>query len=161
MAGLGKRTGWFLLHVTRHVKPLCELIHRLQGHTKINAFNWSKVRKLSFKRKRFLIKLRPDLNVCHMAIALSMIHDSYPCKYHQCLKPSTLSFHWCVLHLYESPLQQSSYQDTLEFLMSSRDCCKVFWKICVEYHAFFRLFEEPKPKPKPVLFTRGSSFRFR
>ncbi|KAL0963878.1 hypothetical protein UPYG_G00314750 [Umbra pygmaea] len=88
-----------------------------QGHTKINAFNWSRVRKLSFKRKRFLIKLRPDLN-------------------------------------------QSSYQDTLEFLMSSRDCCKVFWKICVEYHAFFRLFEEPKPKPKPVLFTRGSSFRF-
>lgn len=35
----------------------------LQGHTRINAFNWSKVRKLSFKRKRFLIKLRPDLNV--------------------------------------------------------------------------------------------------
>ncbi|XP_015218975.1 FERM, ARHGEF and pleckstrin domain-containing protein 1 isoform X2 [Lepisosteus oculatus] len=87
-----------------------------QGHTKINAFNWSKVRKLSFKRKRFLIKLRPDLN--------------------------------------------STYQDTLEFLMASRDCCKVFWKICVEYHAFFRLFEEPKPKPKPVLFSRGSSFRF-
>uniref|UniRef100_A0A673C584 FERM, ARHGEF and pleckstrin domain-containing protein 1 n=1 Tax=Sphaeramia orbicularis TaxID=375764 RepID=A0A673C584_9TELE len=87
-----------------------------QGHTKINAFNWAKVRKLSFKRKRFLIKLRPDLN--------------------------------------------SSYQDTLEFLMASRDCCKVFWKICVEYHAFFRLFEEPKPKPKPVLFSRGSSFRF-
>ncbi|KAG7463761.1 hypothetical protein MATL_G00180080 [Megalops atlanticus] len=88
-----------------------------QGHMKINAFNWSKVRKLSFKRKRFLIKLRPDLN-------------------------------------------QSAYQDTLEFLMGSRDCCKVFWKICVEYHAFFRLYEEPKPKPKPVLFTRGSSFRF-
>ncbi|XP_057187076.1 FERM, ARHGEF and pleckstrin domain-containing protein 1 isoform X1 [Triplophysa rosa] len=87
-----------------------------QGHTKINSFNWSKVRKLSFKRKRFLIKLRPDLN--------------------------------------------SNCQDTLEFMMGSRDCCKVFWKICVEYHAFFRLFEEPKPKPKPVLFTRGSSFRF-
>ncbi|KAM9710069.1 FERM, ARHGEF and pleckstrin domain-containing protein 1 [Menidia menidia] len=87
-----------------------------QAHTRINAFNWSKIRKLSFKRKRFLIKLRPDLN--------------------------------------------SSYQDTLEFLMASRDCCKIFWKICVEYHAFFRLFEEPKPKPKPVLFTRGSSFRF-
>uniref|UniRef100_A0A8C7XAJ4 FERM, ARHGEF and pleckstrin domain-containing protein 1 n=1 Tax=Oryzias sinensis TaxID=183150 RepID=A0A8C7XAJ4_9TELE len=87
-----------------------------QRHTRINAFNWSKIRKLSFKRKRFLIKLKPDLN--------------------------------------------SSYQDTLEFLMASRDCCKVFWKICVEHHAFFRLFEEPKPKPKPVLFTRGSYFRF-
>ncbi|XP_027632114.1 FERM, ARHGEF and pleckstrin domain-containing protein 1 isoform X2 [Tupaia chinensis] len=87
-----------------------------QGCTKINAFNWAKVRKLSFKRKRFLIKLRPDAN--------------------------------------------SSYQDTLEFLMASRDFCKSFWKICVEHHAFFRLFEEPKPKPKPVLFSRGSSFRF-
>ncbi|XP_044146546.1 FERM, ARHGEF and pleckstrin domain-containing protein 1-like [Bufo gargarizans] len=85
-----------------------------QGHTKINAFNWAKVRKLSFKRKRFLTKLRPDAN--------------------------------------------SSYQDTLEFMMASRDFCRSFWKICVEYHAFFRLFEEPKPKP--VLFSRGSSFRF-
>lgn len=56
---------------------------------------------------------------------------------------------------------QSSYQDTLEFLMAGRDFCKSFWKICVEHHAFFRLFEEPKPKPKPVLFSRGSSFRFR
>ncbi|XP_009949765.1 PREDICTED: FERM, RhoGEF and pleckstrin domain-containing protein 1-like, partial [Leptosomus discolor] len=54
----------------------------------------------------------------------------------------------------------SSFQDTLEFLMASRDFCKSFWKICVEHHAFFRLFEEPKPKPKPVLFSRGSSFRF-
>uniref|UniRef100_A0A8C4ESG0 FERM, ARHGEF and pleckstrin domain-containing protein 1 n=1 Tax=Dicentrarchus labrax TaxID=13489 RepID=A0A8C4ESG0_DICLA len=87
-----------------------------QGYTKINAFNWSKVRKLSFKRKRFLIKLRADPTNAH--------------------------------------------HDTLEFAMASRDCCKIFWKICVEYHAFFRLFEEPKPKPKPILFTRGSSFRF-
>ncbi|KAM7375252.1 hypothetical protein PAMA_014376 [Pampus argenteus] len=87
-----------------------------QGYTKINAFNWSKIRKLSFKRKRFLIKLRAD--------------------------PS------------------NAHHDTLEFAMASRDCCKIFWKICVEYHAFFRLFEEPKPKPKPILFTRGSSFRF-
>uniref|UniRef100_A0A8C1NE06 FERM, ARHGEF and pleckstrin domain-containing protein 1 n=1 Tax=Cyprinus carpio TaxID=7962 RepID=A0A8C1NE06_CYPCA len=87
-----------------------------QGHNRINNFNWSKIRKLSFKRRRFLIKLRAD--------------------------PSNIN------------------QDTLEFLMASRDCCKMFWKVCVEYHAFFRLFEEPRPKPKPVLFSRGSSFRF-
>uniref|UniRef100_A0A8C9TI78 FERM, ARHGEF and pleckstrin domain-containing protein 2 n=1 Tax=Scleropages formosus TaxID=113540 RepID=A0A8C9TI78_SCLFO len=31
-----------------------------QGNTKINTFNWSKIRKLSFKRKRFLIKLHPE-----------------------------------------------------------------------------------------------------
>uniref|UniRef100_H0WYP8 FERM, ARH/RhoGEF and pleckstrin domain protein 2 n=1 Tax=Otolemur garnettii TaxID=30611 RepID=H0WYP8_OTOGA len=33
-----------------------------QGTTKINTFNWSKVRKLSFKRKRFLIKLHPEVH---------------------------------------------------------------------------------------------------
>ncbi|KAM7106615.1 FERM, ARHGEF and pleckstrin domain-containing protein 2 isoform 4-T6 [Ciconia maguari] len=87
-----------------------------QGNTKINTFNWSKVRKLSFKRKRFLIKLHPE--VC------------------------------------------GPYQDTLEFLLGSRDECKNFWKICVEYHTFFRLLDQPKPKAKAVFFTRGSSFRY-
>ncbi|NXU88862.1 FARP2 protein, partial [Xiphorhynchus elegans] len=91
-----------------------------QGNTKINTFNWSKVRKLSFKRKRFLIKLHPE--VC-------------------------ASF-------------TGPYQDTLEFLLGSRDECKNFWKICVEYHTFFRLFDQPKPKAKAVFFTRGSSFRY-
>ncbi|KAG7228666.1 hypothetical protein INR49_008442 [Caranx melampygus] len=87
-----------------------------QGNTKINTFNWSKIRKLSFKRKRFLIKLHPEVHGPH--------------------------------------------QDTLEFMMSSRDQCKIFWKICVEYHSFFRLFDQPQPKSKAILFTRGSSFRY-
>ncbi|XP_032380975.1 FERM, ARHGEF and pleckstrin domain-containing protein 2 isoform X4 [Etheostoma spectabile] len=87
-----------------------------QGHTKINTFNWSKIRKLSFKRKRFLIKLHPEVHGPH--------------------------------------------QDTLEFMMASRDQCKIFWKICVEYHSFFRLFDQPQPKSKTILFTRGSSFRY-
>ena len=64
-------------------------------------------------------------------------------------------------HICPCVLQQNAHHDTLEFAMASRDCCKIFWKISVEYHAFFRLFEEPKAKPKPILFTRGSSFRFR
>uniref|UniRef100_A0A8C3AC56 FERM, ARHGEF and pleckstrin domain-containing protein 2 n=1 Tax=Cyclopterus lumpus TaxID=8103 RepID=A0A8C3AC56_CYCLU len=85
-----------------------------QGNTKINTFNWSKIRKLSFKRKRFLIKLYPE----------------------------------------------GPHQDTLEFLMASRDQCKIFWKICVEYHSFFRMFDQPQPKTKAILFTRGSSFRY-
>ncbi|XP_056894720.1 FERM, ARHGEF and pleckstrin domain-containing protein 2 isoform X1 [Takifugu flavidus] len=91
-------------------------LHVFQGHTKINTFNWSKMRKLSFKRKRFLIKLHPEVHGPH--------------------------------------------QDTLEFLMASRDQCKIFWKICVEYHSFFRLFDQPQPKTKAILFTRGSSFRY-
>ncbi|XP_053083409.1 FERM, ARHGEF and pleckstrin domain-containing protein 2 isoform X1 [Pangasianodon hypophthalmus] len=87
-----------------------------QGNTKINTFNWSKIRKLSFKRKRFLIKLHPEVHGPH--------------------------------------------QDTLEFLMASRDQCKIFWKSCVEHHAFFRLFDKPEPKAKAILFSRGSSFRY-
>ncbi|XP_025744163.1 FERM, ARHGEF and pleckstrin domain-containing protein 2 isoform X4 [Callorhinus ursinus] len=87
-----------------------------QGTTKINTFNWSRVRKLSFKRKRFLIKLHAEVH--------------------------------------------GPYQDTLEFLLGSRDECKNFWKICVEYHTFFRLFDQPKAKAKAVFFSRGSSFRY-
>uniref|UniRef100_A0A8C3K8S3 FERM, ARHGEF and pleckstrin domain-containing protein 2 n=1 Tax=Calidris pygmaea TaxID=425635 RepID=A0A8C3K8S3_9CHAR len=86
-----------------------------QGNTKINTFNWSKVRKLSFKRKRFLIKLHPE--VC------------------------------------------GPYQDTLEFLLGSRDECKNFWKICVEYHTFFRLFDQPKPKAKAVIVLDALSLK--
>ncbi|KAM5195449.1 FERM domain-containing protein 7 isoform 2-T2 [Hipposideros larvatus] len=88
----------------------------LQGNTKINTFSWAKIRKLSFKRKHFLIKLHANILVL--------------CK------------------------------DTLEFTMASRDACKAFWKTCVEYHAFFRLSEEPKSKPKTLLCSKGSSFRY-
>ncbi|XP_076134955.1 FERM, ARHGEF and pleckstrin domain-containing protein 2 isoform X2 [Alosa pseudoharengus] len=87
-----------------------------QGITKINTFNWSKIRKLSFKRKRFLIKLHPEVHGPH--------------------------------------------QDTLEFLMATRDQCKIFWKNCVEHHSFFRLYDQPQPKAKAILFSRGSSFRY-
>lgn len=56
---------------------------------------------------------------------------------------------------------QALCKDTLEFTMASRDACKAFWKTCVEYHAFFRLSEEPKSKPKALLCSKGSSFRYR
>ncbi|KAJ3600136.1 hypothetical protein NHX12_034086 [Muraenolepis orangiensis] len=87
-----------------------------QGNTKINTFNWSKIRKLSFKRKRFLIKLHPEVHGPH--------------------------------------------QDTLEFLMGSRDQCKIFWKNCVEHHSFFRLLDQPLPPTKAIFLSRGSSFRY-
>ncbi|XP_073791060.1 FERM domain-containing protein 7 isoform X2 [Danio rerio] len=87
-----------------------------QGNTKINTFSWANVRKLSFKRKHFLIKL-------HTTIVAS-------CK------------------------------DTVEFTMANRDVCKAFWKMCVEYHTFFRLSQEPKSKQKSLLYSRGSCFRY-
>ncbi|XP_037378089.1 FERM, ARHGEF and pleckstrin domain-containing protein 2 [Talpa occidentalis] len=87
-----------------------------QNTTKINTFNWARVRKLSFKRRRFLVKLHPEV--------------------------------------------QGPHQDTLEFLLGSRDACKNFWKACVEHHSFFRLCEQPQPRARVVLFSRGSSFRY-
>ncbi|XP_051924543.1 FERM domain-containing protein 7 [Hippocampus zosterae] len=88
-----------------------------QGNAKINTFSWAKIRKLSFKRKHFLIKL------------------------HATVGPSR--------------------KDTLEFCMATRDVCKAFWKTCVEYHAFFRLAEEPRAVRKTTLLsTKGSGFRY-
>ncbi|XP_051561089.1 FERM domain-containing protein 7-like isoform X2 [Myxocyprinus asiaticus] len=87
-----------------------------QGNTKINTFSWAKIRKLSFKRKHFLIKLHTETG--------------------------------------------PSRRDTVEFSMASRDVCKAFWKTCVEYHAFFRLAEEPKSHHKSLLSSKGSSFRY-
>ncbi|XP_036002610.1 FERM domain-containing protein 7 [Fundulus heteroclitus] len=87
-----------------------------QGNTKINTFSWAKIRKLSFKRKHFLIKLYDQVG--------------------------------------------ASCKDTLEFAMASRDVCKSFWKMCVEYHAFFKLAEEPEPIHKTLLSCKGSRFRY-
>lgn len=42
-----------------------------QGNMKINSFSWAKIRKLCFKRRKFLIKLHPEgtvrtgLHNCH------------------------------------------------------------------------------------------------
>ena len=41
-----------------------------QSSTKINTFSWAKVRKLSFKRKKFLIKLHPEGYVSYPSLTL-------------------------------------------------------------------------------------------
>lgn len=62
----------------------CKLfIILIQGNTKINTFNWSKVRKLSFKRKRFLIKLHPEVCVSFATVTplsvLKKLRITYVC----------------------------------------------------------------------------------
>lgn len=41
-----------------------------QNFTKINTFSWAKIRKLSFKRKKFLIKLHPEGYVSFWSLVL-------------------------------------------------------------------------------------------
>lgn len=41
-----------------------------QNYAKINTFSWAKVRKLSFKRKKFLIKLHPEAHVSDLSSIL-------------------------------------------------------------------------------------------
>lgn len=43
-----------------------------QGITRINTFSWAKIRKISFKRKRFLVKLHPEGYVCYVHYAKSI-----------------------------------------------------------------------------------------
>lgn len=65
-----------VLFVVKAFFFLCKTLFFSQGNTKINTFNWSKIRKLSFKRKRFLIKLHPEVHVrikvhvCQKVLAL-------------------------------------------------------------------------------------------
>lgn len=42
-----------------------------QQYTKINTFSWAKIRKISFKRKRFLIKLHPEGYVGVLALVVT------------------------------------------------------------------------------------------
>lgn len=45
-----------------------------QNHTKVNTFSWAKIRKLSFKRKRFLIKLHQEVNHLNFEHILNFKH---------------------------------------------------------------------------------------
>lgn len=86
----------------------------IQGNTKINTFNWSKVRKLSFKRKRFLVKLHPEVCVSFTMIVgwsvLKKIHtlnfimeNSRVCNSMKQLQWGSLAFSFQVKILPFSP----------------------------------------------------------
>lgn len=50
-----------------------------QGITRLNTFSWAKIRKISFKRKRFLVKLHPEGHV-RLRFAMYLFHNlSYLC----------------------------------------------------------------------------------
>ncbi|EHA97323.1 FERM domain-containing protein 7 [Heterocephalus glaber] len=86
--------------------------------------------------------------------------DMYGIRPHPASDGEGMQIHLAVAHMGVLVLRVLC-KDTLEFTMASRDACKAFWKTCVEYHAFFRLSEEPKSKPKTLLCSKGSSFRYR
>ncbi|XP_061454518.1 FERM domain-containing protein 7 isoform X2 [Rhineura floridana] len=52
----------------------------LRGNTKINTFNWSKIRKLSFKRKHFLIKLHANMSALRKDTLEFTMADRDSCK---------------------------------------------------------------------------------
>lgn len=107
-----------------------------QNFTKINTFSWAKIRKLSFKRKKFLIKLHPEGYVSNLKIWLYV---------------SLLSI---IL------LLQGYFKDVVEFIFETRNDCKSFWKKCVENHGFFRCFSVKRlPRQRTKVLSRGSSFR--
>ncbi|KAG9341562.1 hypothetical protein JZ751_019075 [Albula glossodonta] len=97
-----------------------------------------------------------DFQVLEIARKLEM----YGVRFHPAADREGTKINLSVAHM-GLQVFQGPHQDTLEFLMASRDQCKVFWKSCVEHHSFFRLLDQPQPKAKAILFSRGSSFRYR
>ncbi|KAG5450947.1 hypothetical protein CSKR_105297 [Clonorchis sinensis] len=65
-----------------------------RNFSRVNGFGWVKIRKLCFKRRKFLIKLHTD--------------------------------------------EQDIGRDLVEFSFFTQAGCKIFWKKCIEQHAFFR-----------------------
>jgi len=59
------------MHINK-IYSLLQILYHHQGNTKINTFSWAKIRKLSFKRKNFLIKLHTETGVRHK---LSLHYD--------------------------------------------------------------------------------------
>lgn len=105
-----------------------------QNHTKVNTFDWSKIRKLSFKRKHFFIKLHQE--VCF--------------QYWDC------ELYIIIIFTYK----QEFFGDVLEFVFQHRNECKNFWKKCIEQHSFFKCIDiKRKSRQKLRIFSRGSSFR--
>lgn len=110
-----------------------------QNITRINTFSWAKIRKISFKRKRFLVKLHPEGYV----------------------SIDTIEQIKCVTDYWYNLLFQGYYKDTVEFFFEGRNECKNFWKKCVENHGFFRCTTvQSTPRRKTRVLSRGSSFRY-
>lgn len=108
-----------------------------QGITRINTFSWAKIRKISFKRKKLLIKLHPEQYVGFSPTKAIEI------KFSNQINP------------------QGYYKDIVEFFFEGRNECKNFWKKCVENHGFFRCQAvQSIPRRKTRVLSRGSSFRY-
>ena len=87
-----------------------------QNYTKINTFSWAKIRKLSFKRKRFLTKLHPEGYV-------SVPHGvARWCWCWQCWFGLSLLLSWCV-----------SYFPCLFLSLSHYSCLSVFYLFLFNY----------------------------
>lgn len=114
-----------------------------QHYTKINTFSWAKIRKISFKRKKFLIKLHPEGYV-------SLLFNLF-------LEQKTPGVYYYRVYY----LLQGYYKDTVEFFFDGRNECKNFWKKCVENHGFFRCsVVKHVTRQKTRVLSRGSSFRY-
>lgn len=103
-----------------------------QNCVRINTFSWSKIMKISFKRKRFFIQLRREL---------VGFNENFYWKY--------VDFD-CV--------QSENYDTLLGFNMETYRSSKTLWKACVEHHTFFRL-HSPKVRRRFPL-SLGSKFTY-
>lgn len=109
------------------------------------SYVWAQIRKLAFKRRRFLIKLYP--NTSKVVLTLPLVIAS----------PS-LSLSLTYVRILDD--LQNKNENVVEFTFESRDAAKNFWKLSVEHHSFFNKLDlKDQLKPRHNFLSRGSSFR--
>ena len=104
-----------------------------QNCIKINTFSWTKIVKISFKRKQFFIQLRKELTE----------------SYDTLLGKIKFKIFFLFLNLNISGFNLSSYRS-----------CKNLWKSAVEHHSFFRLQSPKTAGRKFSLLGLSSKFRY-
>ena len=115
-----------------------------QNNIRINIFSWSKIVKISFKRKQFFIQLRRE-----QARFLRSIFKLFN---------FILNNYNIIVNLFIF-LQSENYDTLLGFNMQTYRSSKNLWKACVEHHTFFRL-HSPKMRPRRFPLTLSSRFTY-
>lgn len=113
----------------------------IQNNIRVNTFSWSKIMKVSFKRKNFFLQLRREVvSYNELSIIINL----------------QLAFYTHVYIIFN--FQSESYDTLLGFTLPCYRRSKILWKSCVEHHTFFRL-HTPQHRGR-LNFGFGLSLRF-
>ena len=81
-----------------------------------------------------------------------------------------VTYRQVIVNILKITVPQGPGKNTIILKFVNKQCCKLFWRRCVEYHAFFRLKRRDYTASRPSLaastapagtLTRGLALMFR